>query len=154
MKYSFIRGSLTFTDPQSMLNAMARLKLKIGNSHSCLKKLLRVKNMFQANKREYGTKKEDYFYKYADIKFNILMEYNGYSMIVELQFLLDFMMKAKSLSHQLYEIERNEQFIDDMTRIFDLSKDKYQQLLFNVNSGILHFCLDLALFGSVFVLFV
>lgn len=39
------------------------------------------------------------------------------------------------IGHGLYEITRNEEFVSDMTRIFDLSQDKFQQLLFNVNSG-------------------
>eukprot|EP01083_Nonionella_stella_P076970 209942_1 len=81
----------------------------------CLKKILRVKNMFLDNKRENGDNWD--LYKYADIKMGILMEYDGQSMVVEVQFLLDWILKAKSLGHGLYEIDRNKDFIFDVNAI-------------------------------------
>lgn len=42
---------------------------------------------------------------------------------------------AKHLGHQLYEIERNAEFINDMNRIFERTSDKQQELLFYINSG-------------------
>eukprot|EP01084_Bolivina_argentea_P165003 286760_1 len=83
-----------------------------------IKKVLRIKNMFLDNKRENGNKWD--LYKYADIKMSVLVEYNGQSMICEVQFLLDWMLEAKSLGHGLYEIERNSEFIFDIDKILSL----------------------------------
>eukprot|EP01083_Nonionella_stella_P139374 425055_1 len=94
----------------------AEKQIKKRNS---LKKILRIKNMFLDNKRENGNEWD--LYRYADIKMGVLMEYNGQSMIVEVQFLLDWMLKAKSLGHGLYEIERNAEFIFDVNKIRHLA---------------------------------
>eukprot|EP01084_Bolivina_argentea_P104898 187804_1 len=51
------------------------------------------------------------------------MAYNGQSMIVEVQFLMDFMLRAKSLGHGLYEIERNKAFIDDVDQIMNIGSN-------------------------------
>eukprot|EP01084_Bolivina_argentea_P070302 127817_1 len=53
----------------------------------------------------------------------VLMVHNGQSMIVEVQFLLDWMLKAKSLGHGLYEIERNKDFIGDVNTIMNVAGD-------------------------------
>ena len=79
--------------------------------------------------------KDDWLYQYADIKLNILMEYNAHSMIVECQFLLRFMQNAKSEGHQLYEITRKSDFINDMSNILNIAKDKQSQLFFLVHAG-------------------
>eukprot|EP01084_Bolivina_argentea_P070304 127819_1 len=54
----------------------------------------------------------------------VLMVHNGQSMIVEVQFLLDWMLKAKSLGHGLYEIERNKDFIFDVNTIMNIGSSK------------------------------
>ena len=74
--------------------------------------------MFLDNKRENNDKWD--LYKYADIKMGVLMVHDGQSMIVEVQFLLDFMLKAKSLGHGLYEIERDKDFIHACYKIFEM----------------------------------
>ena len=86
----------------------------------CFVSFFRIKNLFIENKKEAGErlgksmkqlKKEDYLYQYADIKLNILMDYNAMSMIVEVQFLLKFMQDTKRAVHTLYEVTRNGDFI-------------------------------------------
>ena len=42
---------------------------------------------------------------------------------------------SKSLGHYIYEIERRSDFVNNLSQIFDLSKNKYEQLLFNINSS-------------------
>ena len=45
-------------------------------------RFLRVKNMFEQNKRESNNNKNNnWLYNYADIKFNMLMEYKDMSMV-------------------------------------------------------------------------
>ncbi len=57
------------------------------------------------------------------------MEYGGQSMIVEVQFLLKFMLEAKALGHGLYEIERNKDFAFDVNKIMSTGNaDIYNML--------------------------
>ena len=63
------------------------------------------------------------------------MEYQGNSLIVECQFLLRFMLEAKRSIHQLYEITRNYEFVNDMSKIISIAQDKQEQLYFLVHSS-------------------
>lgn len=81
------------------------LKKAIEGGETCLKKIVRVKNMFSQNhkkflRRNIGKNPEtnlEWLYSYADIKMLILIETDSHNMVVECQFLLNFMSKAKSL---------------------------------------------------------
>ena len=56
------------------------------------------------------------------------------SLIVEIQFLLKFMLEAKGKIHHLYEITRSNEFINEMVNITSIASDKQQQLLFLIHS--------------------
>ena len=58
------------------------------------------------------------------IQFNILVESNGKAIIGEMQFLLKFFLKAKSMGHSLYGIVRRREFIDDVVNMIEFSKLK------------------------------
>ena len=73
--------------------------------------------------------------QYADIKFNCVMTYQGMSMIVEIQWLLKFMLQTKKVSHRYYEITRGFEFINDMSTITSIAKNKQEQLMFLVHSN-------------------
>ena len=45
------------------------------------------------------------------------------------------MSRAKAMGHQMYEIERNFEFISDMNSIFSMTSNKQHELLFSLNSG-------------------
>ena len=75
-----------------------------------------------------------WLFQYGDIKFNLLVELNGKSLIVECQFLLSLMIKAKNMGHSLYEITRNDGFIRDMNHILG-TQDIQEQLYVAVNSN-------------------
>ena len=63
------------------------------------------------------------------------MDYQGMSMIVEIQFLLKFMGESKERIHHLYEITRSNEFINEMVNITNIATDKQEQLLFLIHSG-------------------
>ena len=70
-----------------------------------------------------------------DIKLNVAMDYQGMSMIVEIQFLLKFMGESKNRIHHLYEITRSNEFINEMVNITSIARDKQEQLLFLIHSS-------------------
>ena len=59
---------------------MEIIKKRVGQGDTCLKKIVRCKNLFTENQRKYGQKglfarfNREWLYRYADIKFNILVE--------------------------------------------------------------------------------
>ena len=125
----FIRCCLVYKNPKDLLNGIEIFKEAVNKGDTCLKKILRLKNMFLDNKRENGGEWD--LFRYADIKMGVLMVHDGQSMIVEVQFLLDFMLKAKSLGHGLYEIERNKDFVFSVDAIMMLGRGELNKLLFS-----------------------
>ena len=103
-----------------------------------LKKVLRIKNMFINNKYEFGNPSDpnddSWLYRYADLKLNCVMEYNGKSLVVEIQFLLRTMGNFKNECHKLYNITRNEEFMNDMNKILCVWPNKQQQLYYLVHN--------------------
>ena len=127
-----VRCSLVYQNPSDLMNGINIVmeRCKKGDTH--LKAVLRKKNMFIENKQEF---KDNPLYRYADIKLNCLMEFRGKSMIVEIQYLLQFMVNFKQGCHKLYAITRSEEFINDMTSILSISnKDKQRELMFLIHS--------------------
>eukprot|EP01084_Bolivina_argentea_P179477 310134_1 len=108
----FIRCCLVYDECENVLKGIDKFIDIVNCGKTCLKKILRIKNMFLDNKKENDNKWD--LHRYADIKMGVLMVYNGQSMIVEVQFLLSWMLKAKSLGHGLYEIERNKKIDIDL----------------------------------------
>ena len=107
-----LRGSLTYTDCNSLMKGVESVKEMIEENtdgrHGCVKRILRIKNTFLKNYTEHNKNnnsnsknnsgidgddnstdnKYGWMRKYGDIKFNVLIEHNGASMIGEIQFLL------------------------------------------------------------------
>ncbi len=99
------------------------LQKAVASQKTGLKAIARVKNMFLENKRE-----KRGLYSYADIKLNVLFEIEGKSMICEVQFLMDFMIKAKKLGHSIYEIQRTEEFIKNTYKLIHLYTNPTEEL--------------------------
>ena len=57
------------------------------------------------------------------------------SMVVEIQFLFNFMKMAKSMGHGLYTVSRNEQFFLDLQTIMDIGKNTHNELLSALSRG-------------------
>ena len=93
-----------------MLKGIDKLNEAIESGETCIKKIVRVKNGFLTNREEFEALKESEIvagrnpkYSYSDIKFNVLVENekHGLSTIVEVQFLLKFMLKNKTIGNTL-----------------------------------------------------
>ena len=130
-----VRGSVCWDDCDTLLQGLKDVIKNINKGDTCLKRVIRIKNMFSSNKAEFGVTNNNWLYCYGDIKLNILMEYKRISMIVECQFLLSFMAQAKTLGHGLYELERNYEFMKDMSNLNEITSNKQQQLYFIVHYG-------------------
>ena len=94
-----------------MMNGIKTVIKRINKQDTPLKRVLRIKNLFIENKKEAmaivssskrSLKNEDWLYQYADLKLNVLMDYNAMSLVTEIQFLLGFMLRVKKSAHQLY----------------------------------------------------
>ena len=116
----FIRCSLEFSSPTDLLNGMNIFVNAVNSGKTCLKKICRIKNMFLENKRDNNNIWD--LYKYADIKMNVLMvdDIQKLSMMVEVQFLMNFMKIAKNMGHGLYEIERDREFAEDLQEVMQM----------------------------------
>ena len=122
----------------------------IENSDTCLNTMVRCKNTLKIVK----------LHRYGDIEYNVSLQSPQLksSIVAEcmfvclfciirlltqrkkihqktIQFLLNFMKVSKSLGHYIYEIELRSDFINNLSEIFDLSKNKYEKLLFNIISS-------------------
>ena len=92
------------------------------NEIKCISKILRVKNGFK-NILNWKSLNDC---EYVDIKINVLFnnKENTQSQIVEIQFLLDFLVSAKKMGHKFYTIKRKEMEIDSIDHlIYDNSND-------------------------------
>ena len=83
----------------------------------CIKSILRIKNGFG----QFKEIKKDSSLGYCDIKCNILIEFENIAIIGEVQFLLSFMLKAKRMSHKLYEFERKKEYFYKLNEIISYS---------------------------------
>ena len=85
-----IRASICVDSSKDLINLLKIVIERIDKGDTCLKRVLRIKNMFVNNKKHYGNNDDnnDWLYRYADLKLNILMEWENRSLIVECQFLV------------------------------------------------------------------
>ena len=122
-----IRGTVVYPDCKTLMHGLNGIINKIKNNNGgCIKQVLRIKNMFIENKKDYP---QEWMKKYGDIKLNVLIEYNGASMIGELQFLLQCVLDDKKKKHKMYEITRNEEFINIMNGVLKVSSKIHENFL-------------------------
>ena len=97
--------------------------IKNGSTKYC-KKILRVKNTMATKKGEF---------RYGDIKANIFIcdDVSKTGMIVEVQFLVEIMLKHKRQCHSLYSVSRRKEMFENICTIDHImNSDKQQQLQF------------------------
>ena len=79
-----------------------------GNNDWCVLKILRIKNgFFGKDDKNGGGEEVD---GYCDLKCNVLVESKGVRLIGEIQFLLDVMLKLKTMGHKVYKFTRKEEY--------------------------------------------
>ena len=101
---------MTYDDIESLWNGLNLFKTQINNNQiDCIMApILRIKNGF-TNVLNWNSFNDA---QYCDIKFNLLFTNNNemnelrQSQIVEIQFLLKFLLKAKKMGHKYYGIKR------------------------------------------------
>ena len=111
----FIRCSVTYPTMKDLLNGLNAFRLKIINKEiSCILSIVRIKNGFSSIENDWKSMKDA---EYRDIKLNCIYydDTSQQCMIVEIQFLLSFLLKAKKLGHKLYNIYRRKPFIINVT---------------------------------------
>eukprot|EP01083_Nonionella_stella_P154998 500096_1 len=98
------RCSLVFEDIASLLKGIKHFVNKIRSYQSdAIIGIVRIKNGF----KEYVKSTQ-----YADIKFNVLIRGETHNIVGEVQFLLKTMETFKKRAHNLYSIQREEEFIE------------------------------------------
>ena len=112
----YLRFSVTFdnvTDLFDGLNVFLN-DIEKGDVIECLlPSVLRIKNGFSDILTKWKSYEDA---SYVDIKFNLIYtnEDKSESMIVEAQFLLSFLLKAKKMGHKYYSIIRQKEFVDNI----------------------------------------
>ena len=110
-----LRCSVVFSTPKDLMDGLNKFILLVKYNSSkkfrCIKHILRIKNMFQSisnwNINNNDIDNIDWNINYCDIKLNVLIETYKYKMIGEIQFILNFMLKAKQMGHIFYGYVRN-----------------------------------------------
>ena len=117
----FLRCSVTYKNVSHLLENINQFVKKIHNSEiKCISKILGVKNGFK-DFLTWNRGGNNYLNdcQYIDIKFYLLFtgqHYTG-SMIVEVQFLLDFLNNAKKMGHKYYTIKQKQLYINSIENV-------------------------------------
>eukprot|EP01083_Nonionella_stella_P167848 565096_1 len=122
------RCSLVFTDIGTMLKAIKMFENKVNFYKSdAIIGIVRNKNDFP----KFVDNPQ-----YADIKKNVLIKGKVHNIIGEVQFLLRRMKEFKAISHNLYSIQREREFIDNtVSAILPLLMSEERQIFVAGNKG-------------------
>ena len=133
----FLRFSVTFDSIEALLKGINMFIFDINNDLiKCLKPygIVRIKNGFLNIDSKWKDCKDAH---YCDIKLNIIYRdpYNetNEKMIVEAQFLLSFLLKAKKLGHKIYSIARQSDYIYNITNQVYKIDNNYKNYKFKIN---------------------
>ena len=125
----YLRCSVTYPDSKTLLAGLNNFVELIENDEIyCIRKpVLRVKNGY-SNIVNWKSLDDAH---YCDIKLNLwyVNPKTNESMIVEVQFLLKFLLKAKKLGHKWYGISRRKPYVDSVSNIsynIDANYEKYK----------------------------
>ena len=129
----FLRFSVTFDNINDLLNGLNTFVNDInqGNVISCVlpNSVLRIKNGFNDILNKWKSVNDA---SYVDLKLNIVYEniITKQCMIIEAQFLLLFLLKAKKMGHKYYSIVRQEELINNIKNqvyVIDNDNKKYKR---------------------------
>ncbi len=116
-----VRCSMVFKDPDDVVRSITKLSKVISKKKSKrITHYAKLKNMFRENSKPYG---------YADLKMSVLYEWEGHSMICEIQFLMDFMLESKKRDHKIYEVVRSKAFFHNVARLSSLCGSPEEEIL-------------------------
>ena len=135
----YLRCSITFKTPKELLDAVEYLIDEIENNKiESLSKILRIKNGFENILKWDGNNISDY--NYVDLKMNVIFNNKDKreSQIVEIQFLLDFLLYAKKIGHKYYGIKRKDVEIHSVCNIMyntNNNCEKYKNKILGMING-------------------
>ena len=127
----YLRCSITFETPKELLDAVEFVIKEVTNNKiKSISKILRIKNGFNSIISKWDRENIS-SYNYVDLKMNVIFNNKNKteSQIVELQFLLDFLIKAKKMGHKYYGIKRKDVQINSVGNIMynrNNNYDRYQ----------------------------
>ena len=130
----FLRCSITYPNAKSLFNGLNRfVKLINDNEIPEIYGIMRIKNGFKATKKWKNFNNA----AYSDIKFNVIYydKDTQQSMLVEIQFLISFLLKAKKMGHKYYGIVRRSQFVNSVCNIvynIDSDYEKYKAKIVSI----------------------
>ena len=140
-----LRCAMIFDTANDMLTALNLFGKCFGNGNnknrSSIIDIVRVKNGFK-NILNWKNMNDS---EYCDIKFNVIVkdEINNECQVAEVQFLLDWLLKAKKIGHKLYGVVRNEEYIINVNDLIDNDLDygKYKSKIMSLvkNKNVNHF---------------
>ena len=117
----FLRCSVTYKNVSHLLQNINQFVKKINNNEiNCISKILCVKNGFK-DILTWNRSSNNYLNdcQYIDVKFYLLFngKSNTGSMIVEVRFLLEFLINAKKMGHKYYAIKQKAIYIDSIESV-------------------------------------
>ena len=124
----YLRCSITFKRPEQLVQTVNYIIDKIENNKvGSISKILRIKNGFSNVLKWNPNKLSDY--GYVDLKMNVIFnnKSNTESQIVEIQFLLDFLLHAKKIGHKYYGIKRKHLQVHSVNNIMDNRNNNYNK---------------------------
>ena len=126
----YLRCSITFATPKELLDGVEFTIKQIETKKiESISEILRIKNGFNSILTWDRKKISDY--NYVDLKMNAIFHNKNKTecQIVELQFLLDFLLNAKKIGHKYYGIKRKDVQINSVCNIMynrNNNYDRYQ----------------------------
>ena len=120
MEFSTLKDLIAGYDKFMLMFHMRKRRQQKG----CMKCVVRVKNDF-ADIKDNSWDLDINNFGYADIKLNILLEYNEFRIVGELQMLLSFMIKAKKMGHSIYSFCRKKDYFEKIGNIINSYKSNF-----------------------------
>ncbi len=74
-------------------------------------------------------------WSYANIKASVVVEYNNRSLVCEIQFIMDWMIKFQKNRYRIYEITRNKDFVENVAKLSGLYSVKNEEACVLANRG-------------------
>eukprot|EP01083_Nonionella_stella_P042732 115382_1 len=123
------RCTIMFVDVNSLMQFLYEFDKMIEGGTTSLKGIIRCKNGWNMISDQLDN------LQYTDIKFNVIIEAFGKSIVGEIQFLLEIMSNFKLVAHALYGIERQQEFVSNLKQLKPTIMDHEKQLFTLANHG-------------------
>ena len=124
----YLRCSVTFKTPKDLLDAVDyAIDAITSDKIESISKIIRIKNGFENILNWNSDKLSDY--NYVDLKMNVVFNSKNKNecQIVEIQFLLNFLLKAKKIGHKYYGIKRKDVEVHSVSNMLYNTNNNYDK---------------------------